>query len=111
MGECCRSDRGTAYQQLTDASDRTQCLLPLLNAPLIAWTLESLSASNVKVVHILIREGARELQEWLEWVHVLVGVDNVLLIPLAAPRTVQIIYVRVPDSLYDNSHKTDTSTQ
>ena len=46
---------------------RLQCLLPLCNAPLIAWTLESLAASNVKNTFIIIREGAQELQEWLEY--------------------------------------------
>ena len=45
-----------------------QSLLPFCNAPLIAWTLESLSASNVQKAFIVIREGAKELQEWLEWV-------------------------------------------
>lgn len=43
-----------------------QCLLPFCKAPLIAWTLESLAASNVKNTFIVIREGAQELQEWLE---------------------------------------------
>lgn len=45
---------------------RKQCLLPFLNSPLIAWTLESLSASNVKIAYIVVRDGAKELQEWLE---------------------------------------------
>ncbi|KAK9898669.1 hypothetical protein P389DRAFT_178044 [Cystobasidium minutum MCA 4210] len=42
------------------------CLLPFLNSPLIAWTLESLSASNVQVAWIVVRDGAKELQEWLD---------------------------------------------
>jgi hypothetical protein len=45
-----------------------QCLLPFLNSPLIAWTLESLSAAKVKIAWIVIRDGAKELQEWLECV-------------------------------------------
>lgn len=54
-------------EMLTPACDGLQCLLPFCNAPLIAWTLESLAASNVKNTFIVIREGAQELQEWLEY--------------------------------------------
>jgi translation initiation factor eIF-2B subunit epsilon len=42
-----------------------QCLLPLLNTPLLAWTLECLSASNVEQVFIFVRDGVDEVRAWL----------------------------------------------
>lgn len=62
-----------------------QSLLPFCNAPLIAWTLESLSASNVQKAFIVIREGAKELQEWLEWV-------------LRAPSSQMVSALRTPNA-------------
>lgn len=42
-----------------------QCLLPLLNTPLLAWTLESLAATGVEQVLIFVREGVEEVRAWL----------------------------------------------
>ncbi|GAA5835110.1 hypothetical protein JCM9279_007202 [Rhodotorula babjevae] len=44
---------------------RPFCLLPLLNIPLLAWTLESLSASGVEQAFLFVHDGVDELRKWL----------------------------------------------
>jgi translation initiation factor eIF-2B subunit epsilon len=45
--------------------DRPRCLLPLLGVPLLAWTLESLSLSNVKDVIVFCGVHAEDIKEWV----------------------------------------------
>lgn len=45
-----------------------QCLLPLLNSPLLAWTLESLAADGVEEIFIFVRDGVSEVRDWLRCV-------------------------------------------
>lgn len=42
-----------------------QCLLPLLNVPLLAWTLESLSASGVEQAFLFVHDGVEQVRDWL----------------------------------------------
>lgn len=42
-----------------------QCLLPLLNIPLLAWTLESLAASGVEQVFLFAKDGADEIRQYI----------------------------------------------
>ncbi|BGP38404.1 translation initiation factor eIF-2B epsilon subunit, GEF [Rhodotorula kratochvilovae] len=44
---------------------RPWCLLPLLNIPLLAWTLESLAASGVEQAFLFVKEGAEEIRQYL----------------------------------------------
>ncbi|TNY22364.1 hypothetical protein DMC30DRAFT_392369 [Rhodotorula diobovata] len=44
---------------------RPFCLLPLLNIPLLAWTLESLSASGVEQAFLFVHDGVEEVRKWL----------------------------------------------
>ncbi|GAA5998409.1 translation initiation factor eIF2B catalytic subunit epsilon [Rhodotorula paludigena] len=44
---------------------RPWCLVPLLNIPLLAWTLESLSASGVEQAFLFVRDGVEEVRQWL----------------------------------------------
>ncbi|KAL8287047.1 hypothetical protein RQP46_004053 [Phenoliferia psychrophenolica] len=45
---------------------RPWCLLPLLNSPLLAWTLECLAADGVEEIFIFVREGVTEVRDWLD---------------------------------------------
>lgn len=45
-----------------------QCLVPLLGAPLLAWTLESLALGGVKHVYLFVRIGVEAVREYLEYV-------------------------------------------
>ncbi|GAA5949819.1 hypothetical protein JCM21900_004211 [Sporobolomyces salmonicolor] len=44
---------------------RPWCLLPLLNVPLLAWTLESLAAAGVEQVFLFAKDGADDVRQWL----------------------------------------------
>ncbi|GAA6059328.1 hypothetical protein JCM10212_005908 [Sporobolomyces blumeae] len=44
---------------------RPWCLLPLLNVPLLAWTLESLAAAGVDQVFLFAKDGADDIRQWL----------------------------------------------
>ncbi|KAG0657642.1 hypothetical protein C6P46_006296 [Rhodotorula mucilaginosa] len=44
---------------------RPWCLLPLLNVPLLAWTLESLSASGVEQAFLFVHDGVEQVRDWL----------------------------------------------
>ncbi|GAA6000458.1 hypothetical protein JCM10207_008020 [Rhodosporidiobolus poonsookiae] len=44
---------------------RPWCLLPLLNVPLLAWTLESLASSGVEQAILFIKDGVDEVRNWL----------------------------------------------
>ncbi|GAA5862554.1 hypothetical protein JCM3774_001056 [Rhodotorula dairenensis] len=44
---------------------RPWCLLPLLNVPLLAWTLESLSASGVEQAFLFVHDGVDQVRDWL----------------------------------------------
>jgi translation initiation factor eIF-2B subunit epsilon len=44
---------------------RTQCLLPLLDVPLLAWTLECLATSGVEEIFIFVNNGIEEVRTWL----------------------------------------------
>ncbi|POY72520.1 hypothetical protein BMF94_4346 [Rhodotorula taiwanensis] len=44
---------------------RPWCLLPLLNVPLLAWTLESLSASGVEQAFLFVHDGVEHVRDWL----------------------------------------------
>lgn len=45
-----------------------QCLLPLLDVPLLAWTLECLATSGVEQVFIFVNNGIEEVRAWLSYV-------------------------------------------
>jgi len=53
------------FQPLT-TSTQPRCLLPFLNAPLIDWTLESLSLAGVETVFILARNGLESIRKHVE---------------------------------------------
>lgn len=42
-----------------------QCLLPMLNIPLLSWTLECLVASGVQQAFVFVREGSDQVRDWL----------------------------------------------
>ncbi|GAA5976582.1 hypothetical protein JCM11641_001346 [Rhodosporidiobolus odoratus] len=44
---------------------RPWCLLPLLNVPLLGWTLESLAASGVEQAILFIKDGVEEVRSWI----------------------------------------------
>ncbi|GAA5887270.1 hypothetical protein JCM6882_002469 [Rhodosporidiobolus microsporus] len=44
---------------------RPWCLLPLLNVPLLAWTLESLASSGVEQAILFVKDGVDEVRAWL----------------------------------------------
>lgn len=44
---------------------RSQCLLPLLDTPLLSWTLECLETTGVQQVFIFVRDGVEEVRAWL----------------------------------------------
>ncbi|GAA5860000.1 hypothetical protein JCM8547_003052 [Rhodosporidiobolus lusitaniae] len=44
---------------------RPWCLLPLLNVPLLAWTLESLASSGVEQAILFVKDGVEEVRSWL----------------------------------------------
>ncbi|KAI5474655.1 hypothetical protein MNV49_002699 [Pseudohyphozyma bogoriensis] len=45
---------------------RPWCLLPLLNTPLLAWTLECLVSDGVKEAFLFVQNGIEEVREWLK---------------------------------------------
>ncbi|GAA5905565.1 translation initiation factor eIF2B catalytic subunit epsilon [Sporobolomyces salmoneus] len=47
---------------------RPWCLLPLLNIPLLGWTLESLAAAGVEQVFLFAKDGADEIRQYLSTV-------------------------------------------
>jgi translation initiation factor eIF-2B subunit epsilon len=73
-----------------------QCLLPLLNEPLLSWTLESLSSSRVRRVYVFVRDGIDEIKAWLEYVFSVVSPLPVLRLvcsasPYAKDSTFEVI--------------------
>ncbi|SCV74138.1 BQ2448_6570 [Microbotryum intermedium] len=44
---------------------RPWCLLPLLGSPLLAWTLECLTANGVEQIFIFVRDGVDQVKTWL----------------------------------------------
>ncbi|GAA5924014.1 hypothetical protein JCM10213_004472 [Rhodosporidiobolus nylandii] len=44
---------------------RPWCLLPLLNVPLLGWTLESLAASGVEQAILFVKDGVDDVRKWL----------------------------------------------
>ncbi|GAA5877759.1 hypothetical protein JCM16303_000227 [Sporobolomyces ruberrimus] len=44
---------------------RPWCLLPLLNIPLLGWTLESLASAGVEQVFLFAKDGADEIRQYL----------------------------------------------
>ncbi|GAA6005765.1 hypothetical protein JCM11491_004000 [Sporobolomyces phaffii] len=47
---------------------RPWCLLPLLNIPLLGWTLESLAAAGVEQVFLFAQDGADDIRQYLSTV-------------------------------------------
>ena len=45
--------------------DKRQCLLPMLNVPLLAWTLESLVTAGVQEVLIFASNGVEQIRSWI----------------------------------------------
>jgi hypothetical protein len=58
----------TALSLTDPCSSFPQCLLPLLNVPLLAWTLESLAASGVEQAILFVKDGVEEVRSWLKFV-------------------------------------------
>ncbi|GAA6034875.1 hypothetical protein JCM8097_009345 [Rhodosporidiobolus ruineniae] len=61
--------RRTDDEEYDDAEvggeQRPWCLLPLLNVPLLGWTLESLAASGVEQAILFVKDGVEEVRQWL----------------------------------------------
>ncbi|TIC15326.1 nucleotide-diphospho-sugar transferase [Wallemia mellicola] len=51
------------FKPLTDKKPR--CLLPLVNVPMLAWTLESLAAAGIRHVFLFTCTHADQIKEWL----------------------------------------------
>ncbi|SGY47010.1 BQ5605_C001g00486 [Microbotryum silenes-dioicae] len=43
----------------------SQCLLPLLGSPLLAWTLECLTANGVEQIFVFVQDGVEQVKAWL----------------------------------------------
>ncbi|GAA5946869.1 hypothetical protein JCM3765_002052 [Sporobolomyces pararoseus] len=54
--------------QTVGGEQRPWCLLPLLNIPLLGWTLESLAAAGVEQVFLFAKDGADEIRQYLSTV-------------------------------------------